>query len=815
MRYAPQDQAGQYPYPDHHIDPKKKGKDFCLQYARAAWHDWQASGSKMFAGNGGSYTKYKMYALGKQPVDIYKKLLGVDMNTDQTWLSIDWSIRPIVATYRDKAISRLMEQSYDLVATPIDAQAHAEAEAFYADMKARMAVRKLMEQQSPELAQHPMIAAKPGEPMDEEELEKRMEAGEQFNRARDAEDAINVGFYENKKDVVRRGIFEDLFDLGVAGTKEWLGGDNKAKFRKGAPGNVVISNCKEPDFSDAVHIGELIDVPLIELATLTQTDKEGNEVRMFSEDELIELSQSVLGKWGNPQRLGAGSGSLRPYDKFKAQVLDLEFYSYDTHVWRDAPDAHGNPDLRKAEFGRGKKSEKYKRKTFKMVYKVKWIVGTDKCYDCGPAFDQKRSPNPQKKAETRLSYNFFAYNFHEMTAQSYMERLIPYLDDYQLTMLKVQNFKNRAVPSGWWIDLSALENVAMNKGGANMSPKELLQMFFDTGVLLGRSVAADGTPQGPNWKPVIPIENTAASELAMLYQDLVQTLGMIERITGFNDVTLGEASSKTLVPGYQSGEMATNHALFPLKFAEKQITQRLAEDVLVRMAQGVKKGEITGYAPYAYALNKNTLHFIKVSPGIALREYGIMLEERSTESERAWLMQQVQGDIANGFLDTGDAIAIIYTHNVKSAMLLLSYKVKKAKEAAHKQEMEKIALNNQGAQEAATAAFQMKMQEKQADQQFELQKEQMKLQAELAKEEMRIQAELQKTQMELQVKFQIGQGSDQARVQASAIQADAKVTAQSIAHETKVISDTISGEAALEKQRIANAKPVPKSSTKK
>src|SRR6185436_8233259 len=127
-----------------------------------------------------------------------------------------------------------------------------------------------------------------------------------------------------------------------------------------------------------------------------------------------------------------------------------------------------------------------------------------------------------------------------MKAQGTMERLIPYLDDYQLTMLKIQNFKNRAVPSGWWIDLDALENVALNKGGKNMEPKELLQMFFETGVLVGRSKDAAGNPMGPNWKPVIPIENTAASELAMFYNDIITTIQSIERITGYNEATMGE-----------------------------------------------------------------------------------------------------------------------------------------------------------------------------------------------------------------------------------------------------------------------------------
>ena len=181
-------------------------------------------------------------------------------------------------------------------------------------------------------------------------------------------------------------------------------------------------------------------------------------------------------------------------------------------------------------------------------------------------YDQKRSPNDKKKAQTKLSYHLSAYNFYEMKAQGFMERLVPYLDDYQLTMLKIQNFKNRAVPSGWWINLDALENVALTKGGASMQPKELLQMFFETGVLVGRSLDAAGNPLAGNVQPVIPIENTAASELQMFYQDLINTISMVEKMTGYNDITSGNPNPKTLVPGYQLANQSTNDALFLLLF---------------------------------------------------------------------------------------------------------------------------------------------------------------------------------------------------------------------------------------------------------
>lgn len=780
MQYQQISSAGQHPYPDHNIDPAKKGANWCMDYARAAYYDWQFVYPKgIFSGNGGDYSKFRLYALGKQPNSQYKKWLGVDETTNNTWLSLDWSIRAIVSGYRDKAISRLLSTDYNIVATPVDILAKSEMDEYYSKLKAKLIVREVMQQQNPELASHPLLGLKSGEPLDMEELEMRMELGEQLNRSKDAEMAIQLAFYENDYKTKRRRIYEDLFDLGVSGVKDWLSDEGKPCFRVVDPECVITSFGKNGDFSDIIHAGEIIDVPLIELATAK--DDEGNTV--FTEDDLTQFASTIAGQFGNPRLLGLGTGWMKPYDKFKCKVLDIEFFTYNDRVYRDTADELGNNDFRKADFARGKKSEKYTRKKIQYVYKCKWVIGTDKVYDFGMCYDQKRPSDLKKKAKTKLSYTFYAYNFYQMKAQGMMERLIPYVDDYQLTMLKIQNFKNRAVPSGWWIDLSALEKVAMTKGGQDMQPRELLQMFFDTGVLLGRSDSDGGTPQSANWRPVIPIENTAASELAMFYNDLMSTISAIEKMTGYNDVTLGQASSKTLVPGYESGQQSTNEALYPLSFSEENISLRLAEAMLCRTQQGLKKTGISGYAP---ALNSNSLTFMEISPDIAWRDYGIELERRTTQDQKAWLMQVMQADIANGFLNSSDAVILVNTKNVKEAQMIWAFRVKKEKERQSQQKMQEIQAQQQGNQQAAQIAQQAQAQQFQMQSQFELQKEQMRIQGELQKEQMRIESAERIAMSHNNAKIQVSSDTASAKENASHIAGQSSIIKQQIANEKKV-----------------------------
>src|SRR6185503_19857930 len=262
----------------------------------------------------------------------------------------------------------------------------------------------------------------------------------------------------------------------------------------------------------------------------------------------------IAGRFGNPTAVGIGNANkwLKPIDKFKCKVLDIAFYTYNNATYTNRKDKNDNPVFIEEQPNRGNlDNPRYMRKRIQYVYKCKWIVGTDKCYDWGMMYDQKRSNNLEKKAMTSLPYRFIATNFYEMKCQSTMDKLIPYADDYQLTCLKIQNFKNRAIPSGWWIDLDALENIALNKDGKNMSPKEVLQMLFETGTMLGRSMDAAGNPRSPNWKPMIPIENSVQAELEGFINDAMNTIGMIEKMLGFNDITSGNPNPKTLVPGYE------------------------------------------------------------------------------------------------------------------------------------------------------------------------------------------------------------------------------------------------------------------------
>ena len=258
----------------------------------------------------------------------------------------------------------------------------------------------------------------------------------------------------------------------------------------------------------------------------------------------------------------------------------------------------------------------------------------------------------------------------------------------------------------------------------------------------------------------------------------------IEKMTGYNDITSGNPNPKTLVPGYELANQATSDALYPLVYAEESLSLRLAEDVFSRVQQGVRKGRVSGHIPYSGALGVNTLRFIEVDEKLSLRDYGIELQKRTTEQEKNWIFQMVQADIANGFLDTSDAIAVISTMNAKQAMSLLAYRVKKQKKELQKNQLETIKANNDGSVQAAQVAAQLQNQQKQMDYDHELKKIQIETQKEIAIAQMKIESQ-----------ERIALSNDQAKTSV------AEITGQA-----KIVSNEITGIHQQHKQIIANQK---------
>lgn len=158
----------------------------------------------------------------------------------------------------------------------------------------------------------------------------------------------------------------------------------------------------------------------------------------------------------------------------------------------------------------------------------------------------------------------------------------------------------------------------------------------------------------------------------------------------------------------------------------------------------VNKGGVSGYSR---ALGGNTIKFFKANESLALYEFGIFIEDRPTDEQRAMLMQQVQAGQVNNMLDIEDAIIIQNTDNLKVAQQLLAYKIKKRREQMQQEAMQQQQMNAQVQQQSSEAAEQAKQQTLQVEAQVKSQLIQVEKELDLKLLETKYQYELKLEEM--------------------------------------------------------------------
>lgn len=713
-------------FPKHNIDPRKKDKLWCKQFIEAAYNSYSVGvGDKMFYKKAPKYEEIKLYAHAKQPNAEYKKRMGVDEETNTTSANIDFKIFSVIKKMRQVALGILDKALFNVSATTIDTLARNEMDQYYADIKAKLLMKKAIEEQMPEMANHPMLQLEVKDPQDLEELEMQSENGFKHNMAIEAEDAIALGFAWNDIDRIQETIDINLFDDGVAVCKDWIGSDGKPYARVCDNRNIVTNYCNYSDFRDMLYIGEVVEMPFHAFQDEAQ--------KYFTSDEIEHIYESCGANYGNNSTVNYGG---RGYDKRKVWVLDLQWYSMNDTYFESRIDKRGNEIVVQVPFDRAAKNpEKFKKRSDTVVYKGKWIVGTEYIYATGLLNDVKRTPKEFGKA--MLDYHVEAINFHNMECKGVMEDLIPIADQIQIAWLKWQNIQNVLLPYVMEIDLDALEDVAIGAGGDVLKPKQLLDLLFQNGILVTRR--RDISEKNINYQAVNFIETNYGSAVAEAWNNLVRVISMVNEIIGLNELTdASTPNPKILTNPALLAREGTNNALHNIITAKKRMLLKLANAMVKRMQQAVKKGDVKGYLP---ALGNNTIKFIQLSPNLDLHEFGIILEDKPADDKKQMLQQEILKYMADGLLEPQDAILIENEPNLKRAGDILAYRIRKRKEQRQKEALQMQQMNAQTQIQSAQEAEKAKQGTLQLEYQFK---------AELLKMEKEYDLELKR--MELGIK---------------------------------------------------------------
>jgi hypothetical protein len=296
--------------------------------------------------------------------------------------------------------------------------------------------------------------------------------------------------------------------------------------------------------------------------------------------------------------------------------------------------------------------------------------------------------------------------------------MMPYADLIQLTHLKMQQAIQKMTPSGVYLDADGLAEIDLGNG-TNYNPQEALNMYFQTGSIIGRSLTVDGE-QNLGKVPITELPGGGGGQVQILVGAYNQYIQMMRDITGLNEARDGSDPDPNSLVGVQklaaaNSNVATRHILYSSMF----ITTSLAEAISLRFK------DVLEFHPTKESLINSIGQFsvgsLEEVKNLNLHDFGIFIELEPDEDEKALLEANIQMALSRDSINLEDAIDIREVKNLKLANQLLKIR-----------RIRKQGMDQQTAQAASVA-------QAKAQGQAQVQIEEAKAQAEQIKTESKIQ----------------------------------------------------------------------------
>ena len=355
--------------------------------------------------------------------------------------------------------------------------------------------------------------------------------------------------------------------------------------------------------------------------------------------------------------------------------------------------------------------------------------------------------------KVKMNYAICAPRMYNGKIESLVKRITGFADMIQLTHLKLQQVLSRMVPDGVYLDADGLAEVDLGNG-TNYNPQEALNMFFQTGSIIGRSFTSEGD-MNPGKVPIQEITSgSGGNKMQALIGNYNYYLQMIRDVTGLNEARDGSMPDKNALVGVQklaaaNSNTATRHILQSGLF----ITAEIAECLSLRIS------DILEYSPTAdafiQAIGAHNVATLEEMSELHLYDFGIFIELQPDEEEKARLENNIQMALQQQSIELEDAIDLREIKNIKLANQLLKIRRKKKQERDRQLQMENIQAQTQSNTQAAQAAAQVEMQKNQAITQNQAQLEQIKAQIDTQKMQQEVALKKELMALEFQYNMQL------------------------------------------------------------
>jgi hypothetical protein len=727
---------------------EKRTLEYGLKVGQAIEYEWfrggRVNGSRWNTGYQ-NFHNLRLYARGEQNVQKYKDELSI--NGDLSYLNLDWKPVPIIPKFVDIVVNGIAAKKYDLKAyaqDPFSAQQRTNyVNGIYRDMQTKQYLAQIQQQTGMNLYN----SSDPENlPQSKEELEIHMQLNYKQSIEIAEEEVINNTLAFNKFDLVNKRVTEDVVTLGIGAMKTTFNKSEGVVVDYVDPANLVYSYTNDPNFEDIYYVGEIKSLTLAEIK---------KQWSYLTDDELQKMVRypGRDGYIANPN-----------YDNDLVQILFFEYKTFIDQVFKIKRTESGlEKTLQKPDTFNPPQSDNFNRvsRTIEVLFSGAKVMGVPQMLEWNLAENMTRPFSNTTKVN--MSYTICAPNLYQGRMESLVSRITGFADMIQLTSLKLQQVIQRMVPDGVFVDVDGLAEVDLGNG-TNYNPQEALNMYFQTGSIVGRSLTQDGDPNRGK-VPIQELQSSSANgKIASLINTYQYYLQMIRDVTGLNEARDGSQPDPNALVGLQkmaanASNIATKHILD----ASLYLTVRICENISLRIAD-MLQFPLTRQS-LIQSISKANVGNLEEIAGLHLYDFGIYLELEPDEEEKAQLEANIQMALQQNQIYLEDAIDVRQINNIKLANQVLKYRrlQKEAKDQAQQQQMVKV--QAQAQQQSSEAAAMQEVQKQEALAQTQIQIEQAKSQFEIQRMEQEAGIKKQLMAEEFQYKLQLAQMEGQAKQQ--------------------------------------------------
>ena len=746
-------------FPDQVVpDEVKQGYDYGLQVARAIegeWFNGSNSGSR-FSTNYNNFHFRRLYARGEQPVQKYKDELSI--NGDLSYLNLDWKPIPVLSKFVDIVVNGMSSRNYEIKAFSQDPVSKKARTDYATNLLRNIALRDFNKSVKDKLGMDISTVDDPAKaPQTQEELEVHMLLDYKQSIEIAEEEAINNTLERNKYDLTSQRVNHDLTVIGIGANKTSYNRSEGVTVEYVDPSNLIYSYTEDPNFEDIWYVGE------IKALTVGEVKKYFPHI---SEEEIQEI-QKYNGN-NNYTRGWAGRD-----DANTVYVMFFEYKTYSDQVFKIKYTDQGlEKALEKPSDFNPPKSDKFDKvfRSIEVLYSGAKVLGHDKILDWRLSHNMTRPKSNLTKVN--MNYSIAAPRMYKGRIESIVSKCMGFADMIQLTHLKLQQVLAKIVPDGVFLDVDGLAEVDLGNG-TSYNPAEALNMYFQTGSVVGRSMTQDGDIN----RGKVPIQELSSSNGQAKIQSLIGTyqyyLQMIRDVTGLNEARDGSMPDEKSLVGLQklaaaNSNTATRHILDSSLY----LTLRACENITLRISDCLEF-DLTREA-LINSISSYNVGTLEEMHNLHLYDFGIFLELEPDEDEKAMLEQNIQMALQQSQIYLEDAIDVRNINNLKLANKLLKIKRQEKQKIDQQIQQQQIQAQAQAQAETAERVAMAEVQKQQAIAETQLQIEQGKSQFDIQKLQQEAEVKRQLAEQQFGYDMQLAQLDSQTKLQVDGAKEDRK-----------------------------------------